>query len=140
MERALAGVLLVWARQCHDAESPGEAFGSYDSHLQEALGLLLKRCKVIMEKQPDEADRVCTAMKTVFDRLRKKWRGNPQQWWEYPQRAEGEYLMLQSGEYATKEQKQNGERVLSSMRNVDGNARTAISSHYFGEEQTDHGQ
>lgn len=139
VERALVGVLLVWVRQCHDAESPGEAFGSYDSHLQEALGLLLERCKVIMAKQPDEADRVCTAMKRVFDRLRKKWRGNPQQWWAYPQKAEGEYLMLWSGEYATKEQKQNGEQVLSSMRNVDGNARAAISNHYFGEEQTDHG-
>lgn len=140
VERALAGVLLVWTRQCHDAESPGEAFGSYDRHLQEALDLLLKRCNAIMEKQPDEADRVCSAMKKVFESLRKKWQSNPQQWWAYPQKTEGEYLMLWSGEYATPEQKQKGERILSSMRNVDGNARAAISNVYFGEEKTDYGQ
>ncbi|OGB22941.1 MAG: hypothetical protein A3I66_16260 [Burkholderiales bacterium RIFCSPLOWO2_02_FULL_57_36] len=133
VERALAGVLLVWARQRYDAESPGEAFGSYDRYLEEALDLLLERCDAIVT-EPAEAARVRTAMKKVGERLRKKWRGNPQQWWEYPQKAEGEYLMLWSGEYATREQQNKGERILSSMRNVDGNARAAISNNYFGEE------
>jgi hypothetical protein len=140
VERALAGVLLVWARQCHEADSPGEAFGSYDGYLQDALDMLIERCMAIMEQQPDEARRVCNAMQKVFDRLRKKWRGNPQQWWAYPQRTDGEYLMLWSSEYATPGQKLKGERILSSMRNVDGNARVAISNDYFAEEQIEHGQ
>jgi hypothetical protein len=140
VERALAGVLLVWARQCHKADSPGEAFGSYDGYLQDALDLLIERCMVIMEQQPDEARRVCNAMQKVLDRLRKKWKGNPQEWWAYPQRTDGEYLMLWSGEYATPGQKLKGERILSSMRNVDSNALAAISNDYFAEEQTEHGQ
>lgn len=139
VERALAGVLLVWARQCYDAESPGESFGSYDPYLQEALDLLLERCDAIV-KEPAETARISAAMKKVCEQLRKKWRGNPQQWWEYPQKAEGEYLMLWSGEYATEAQQRKGERILSSMRNVDGNARAAISNNYFWEEPTDYGQ
>lgn len=140
VERALAGVLLLWARQCHDAKSPGEAFGEYAGYLDEALELLLDRCETIMHGQPDELDRVCGAMRKVHLDLRKKWQTNPQEWWSYPQRKDGEYLMLWSGEFATQEQKRKGVRVLSSMRNVDGTARAAISNNYFVEEQTEHGQ
>lgn len=140
VERALAGVLLVWARQCHDARSPGEAFGDYDGYLDEALELLLERCETIMEAQPAELARVCEAMRKVHRDLRRKWQTNPQEWWAYPQKKDGEYLMLWSGEFATREQKRKGVRVLSSMRNVDGTARAAISNNYFAEEHTEHGQ
>ncbi|MCE9940695.1 MULTISPECIES: helicase-related protein [Serratia] len=140
VERALAGVMLLWARQRHGASSPGEAFGDYADYLNEALELLLERCGAIMEVQPDELDRVCEAMRKVHSELLNKWKTNPQQWWEYPQKKDGEYLMLWTGEFATREQKRKGMRVLSSMRNVDGTARAAISSNYLGEEHTEHGQ
>jgi hypothetical protein len=136
VERALCGVLLVWARQCYDAKSPGEAFGNYDGYLEEAFELLLERCEAIMEKQPAESVRVREAMHKVYSDLRKKWLGNPQEWWAYPQKKDGEYLMLWAGEFATREQKLKGTRILSSMRNVDGTARAAISSNYFTEENT----
>jgi hypothetical protein len=140
VERALTGVLLVWARQCHDAKSPGEAFGDYEGYLDEAFELLLDRCETIMEKQPAELVRVRKAMDNVYSDLRRKWLANPQEWWAYPQKKDGEYLMLWSGVFATREQKMKGARVLSSMRNVDGTARAAISNNYFAEEQTEHGQ
>lgn len=140
VERALTGVLLVWARQCYDAKSPGESFGDYDDYLEEAFELLLERCEVIMEKQPKESARVCDAMRKVYSELRRKWQANPQEWWAYPQKKDGEYLMLWSGVFATREQKLKGARVLSSMRNVDGTARAAISDNYFAEEHTEHGQ
>ncbi|UQB80126.1 hypothetical protein KI429_12895 [Pseudomonas shirazica] len=86
VERALTGVLLVWARQCYDAKSPGESFGNYDDYLEEAFELLLERCEVIMEKQPKESARVCDAMRKVYSELRRKWQANPQEWWAYPQK------------------------------------------------------
>lgn len=140
VERALAGVLLLWARQSHDAKSPGEAFGDYADHLHDALELLLDRCVTIMKTQPDELDRVCNSMRKVYLDLRKKWQTNPQEWWSYPQKKDGEYLMLWSGEFASGEQERKGVRVLSSMRNVDGTARAAISHSYFSEGQTEYGQ
>ncbi|APO81850.1 helicase-related protein [Pseudomonas putida] len=140
VERALAGVLLLWARQRHDARSPGEAFGDYAGYLNEALELLLERCEAIMEAQPAELARVCEAMRKVHRELLGKWQANPQEWWAFPQKKDGEYLMLWTGEFATREQKRKGVRVLSSMRNVDGTARAAISSNYFVEEHTEHGQ
>ncbi|AZD79038.1 helicase-related protein [Pseudomonas chlororaphis] len=140
VERALTGVLLVWARQCHDAKSPGESFGDYNGYLEEAFELLLERCEVIMEKQPRELARVCDAMRKVHSELRRKWQANPQEWWAYPQKKDGEYLMLWSGVFATREQKLKGARVLSSMRNVDGTARAAISDNYFAEEHKENGQ
>jgi len=138
--RALTGVLLVWARQCYDAKSPGEAFGDYDIFLNEAFELLIERCETIMEKQPAELSRVRSAMDKVHRDLRRKWQANPQEWWAYPQKSDGEYLMLWSGVFATSGQKQRGARVLSSMRNVDGTARAAISDHYFAQENTEYGQ
>ncbi len=140
VERALAGVLLVWARQRQDARSPGEAFGDYEGFLDEALELLVERCEAIMENQPAELVRVREAMHKVHRELRKKWLANPQEWWAYPQKKDGEYLMLWTGEFASREQKRKGIRVLSSMRNVDGTARAAISSNYFAEENTEHGK
>ncbi|WP_248805009.1 helicase-related protein [Pseudomonas sp. MWU13-2100] len=142
VERALAGVLLVWARQCHDAKSPGESYGDYVGYLDDAFDLLLERCETIMEKQPAESARVQKAMCKVYSDLRRKWQASPQEWWSYPQKKDGEYLMLWSGVFATREQKLKGTRVLSSMRNVDGTARAAISSNYFyfAEEHTEHGQ
>ena len=140
VKRALAGVLLVWARQCHDARSPGEAFGDYVKYLDEARDLLLERCEAIMAVQPDEFARVCTAIREVYLDLTQKWQKYPQEWWSYPQKKDGEYLMLWSSEFATQEQKRKGVRVLSSMRNVDGTARTVLSSNYFEQEQTEHGQ
>lgn len=138
VERALAGVLLVWARQYYSARSPGEAFGEYADHLDDALELLLERCEVIMKTQPDELDRVREAMRKVHRDLKRKWQSNPQEWGAYPQKKDGEYLMLWSGEFATQEQKRKGVRVLSSMRNVDGTARAAISSNYL--EHMEHGK
>lgn len=140
VERALTGVLLVWARQNHNAKSPSEAFGDYDGYLVEALELLVERCEIIMEKQPLELGRVRQAMQNVYNDLRRKWLANPQEWWAYPQKKDGEYLMLWSGVFATREQRQKGAQVLSSMRNVDGTARATISNNYFMEEHTEYGQ
>lgn len=139
VERALAGVLLMWARQCHDARSPGEAFGDYANYLDEALKLLLSRCESIMGGQPTESVRVCEAMRRVYRDLCRKWQTNPQEWWSFPQKKDGEYLMLWSGEFATPEQKLKGVKVLSSMRNVDGSAQAAISNNYFAEEYAEYG-
>ncbi|MOA16265.1 hypothetical protein D3C78_1364700 [compost metagenome] len=140
VERALSGVLLLWARQCHDARSPGEAFGDYGGYLEEALELLLDRCETIMEKQPAESARVCEAMRKVYRDLRRKWAASPQEWWAYPQKKDGEYLMLWPGMFATRAQKEKGAQVLSSMRNVDGTARATISNDYFEMEETEYGQ
>lgn len=138
VKRAFAGVLLVWARQCYDASSPGEAYGDYATYLDEALELLLVRCKVIMALQPAESDRVCETMKLVHQDLKSKWQANPQEWWSYPQKNEGEYLMLWPSMFATGSQRRKGVKVLSSMRNVDGTARSEISSNYM--EHMDDGQ
>lgn len=140
VERALAGVLLVWARQRHDARSPGESFGDYEGYLDEALELLLERCKAIMGMQPAELARVSEAMDNVHCELRRKWRTNPQEWGSNQQKKDGEYLMLSTSKFASREQKRKGVRVLSSMRNVDGTARAAISSNYLVAEDTEHGQ
>ena len=140
VKRALAGVLIVWARQCHNASSPGEAFGDYAGHLDDALEMLLERCEVVMKDQPAELDRVCTAMREVHRDLRRKWQASPQEWWSYPHKKDGEYLMLWTGEFATREQERKGIRVLSSMRNVDGTARAALSSNYLDKEHSEYGQ
>lgn len=139
VERALAGAILLLARQRFAAKSPGEAFGDYSPHLDDALGSLLARCKVVMNSQQDEMERVCKAMHDVHTKLIKKWLTNPQEWWSYPHKKEGEYLMLWSGEFASREQKRKGVRVLSSMRNVDGTARAVLSSNYFERESKENG-
>lgn len=139
VERALAGAILLLARQRFAAQSPGGVFGDYSSHLDNALESLLARCEIVMRNQPDEMERVCKAMRDVHKRLITKWLENPQEWWSYPHKKDGEYLMLWTGEFASREQKRKGIRVLSSMRNVDGTARAVLSSNYFEREAKENG-
>tara|TARA_R110000868_G_scaffold155362_1_gene381805 strand:+ start:22747 stop:26472 length:3726 start_codon:yes stop_codon:yes gene_type:complete len=140
VERALSSVLLLWARQCHEASSPGESFGYYADHLDEGLQLLIDRCEAIMAKQPEESARVIEAMRRVRAELRWKWSQNPQEWGGRQQKAEGDYLMLWPGTFATSAQKRKGVLALSSMRSVDGTARVSISNDYLEKEEVDYGQ
>lgn len=130
VKKAFAGVLLLWVRQKYSSNDPGSSFHHFEEHLNSALKELKERCrKVVQEKE--ELIRVTQEMDRIFESLIQKWKYNPQLWTEYPQKQEGEYLMLWPGEYATPIQKDKGLTVLSSMRNVDSNARVAICDNYF---------
>lgn len=130
VKKALAGALLLWVRQKYDAKYPGSSFPHFERPLRDALEYLQKRCHYII-KHENERERVIKEMDLIFDDLVKKWGYNPQLWTEYPQTQDGEYLMLWPGEYATPTQKDKGLKILSSMRNVDSNARAIISNNYF---------
>lgn len=130
VKKALAGALLLWVRQKYDSKDPGSSFQHFERNLEEALKHLKNRCCNII-KHENERKRVIIEMDNIFNDLVKKWGYNPQLWSEYPQKQEGEYLMLWPGEYATPTQKDKGLTVLSSMRNVDSNARAVISDNYF---------
>jgi len=58
-------------------------------------------------------------------------------WEDFPQKPNGEYLMLWPGQFATKLQKRNSVTVPSSMRQVDRSAELQITQGYVVGESPD---
>lgn len=131
VKRAAAGIMLLWARQQYQSKCPGDTFGYYESALDEARDLLVERCEALFDEHEDEASRVVAAIDATHKELISKWQKNPLMWQEYPQKRDGNYLMLWPGSHASKAQKQGGIQILSSMRNVDGTAQLKISDRYM---------
>lgn len=131
VKRAAAGIMLLWARQQYQSRCPGDTFGYYESALDEAKELLVERCEALFGEHEDEASRVVAAIDATHKELISKWQKNPLMWQEFPQKRDGNYLMLWPGSHASKAQKQGGVQVLSSMRNVDGAAQLKISDRYM---------
>lgn len=131
VKRAAAGIMLLWARQQYKSDCPGDTFGYYKSALEEARDLLIERCEALFYEHEDEASRVVVAIDATYEELINKWQKNPLMWQQFPQKRDGSYLMLWPGSHASKAQKQMGVQVLSSMRNVDGNAQLKISDRYM---------
>ncbi len=134
VERAMTGALLLWARQFYDAPLPGGYLEEYREYLELGCNILIERCQIIVQ-EPKEQERVKKAIKKVYDNLLVKWQKNPQMWEQYPQKDDGEYLMLWPGQFATEAQKKKGETIPSSMRNVDSNAYLQITDHYILKDQ-----
>lgn len=123
IQRALAGVLLTWARQ--NSKAAVNRPEQYDEALSEAVELLSDRCRQI-QKDCNDADRSLAAIERVVRDLREKWNKNPQAWEEFPPAKDGEYLMLWPGQFKTDLQARRGVTVPSSMRQVDGSAELKI--------------
>lgn len=126
IQRALPGALITWARQQSDA--PVQNAAAYRGAIDDAYELLRERCLTVqsqadMQRSLDELERVRNA-------LINKWNQNPQEWEKFPQRTDGEYLMLWPGQFATDIQKRKGEEVPTSMRQVDRSAELAIDQGY----------
>lgn len=130
IERAMVGALILWARQFYDAEAPGGRLGDYEEHLKIARNILIDRCKYVVEESLEQ-QRVINAIGEVYKRLLNKWERNPQKWQEFPQKNDGEYLMLWPGQFATEAQRRKGEITPSSMRNVDASAYMNITDLYL---------
>lgn len=123
IQRALAGVLLTWARQC--ASAPVNAPEQYEAAVADALELLSDRCRNILDNDED-AERSLRELERVAALLRSKWDTNPQEWEEFPPARDGEYLMLWPGQFRTMLQEKRGVTVPSSLRQVDSSAELKI--------------
>lgn len=127
VQRALPGALISWARQ-HSA-APVQNEEAYEDPVDFAYQFLKERCQTVQLQEDQE--RSLQEMERVRDELILKWRLNPQEWEEFPQRVEGEYLMLWPGQFATLPQRQRGVVVPSSMRQVDSSAELRIDQGYI---------
>jgi superfamily II DNA/RNA helicase len=126
LQRALAGALIMWARQ-QSAADVGDLH-DYKGPVKQAFDLLRARCEAV--QVPEDLDRSIAEMTRRRDELLSKWERNPQKWEEFPPTPMGEYLMLWPGQFASYVQQQNGVEVPSSMRQVDGSAELAITQGY----------
>jgi hypothetical protein len=122
LQRALAGVLITWARQ--NCNSPVHNKTDYDVHVEEAIRLLTDRSQFV--ETPVDHQRTIMEMERLKNVLSSKWDANPQSWEAFPQSPTGEYLILWPGQFATQQQKSRGVQVPSSMRQVDSNAKLSI--------------
>lgn len=128
IQRGLAGAMLTWVRQQKKAEV--HDFAAHEAALAEALEILRERSGAVQESEAD-AERSAEELLRVYERLRGKWqKKNPQEWESFPQDKDGEYLMLWPGQFATMTQKERGEVIPSSMRQVDGSAELYITPAY----------
>jgi hypothetical protein len=130
IQRALAGALLVWARQ--QSTAPVQGHSAYVTAIEEAAQILTDRCSLV-QIEADEA-RSLAELRRVTDELLAKWRLNPQHWEEFPPRVDGEYLMLWPGQFSTPLQRDRGVAVPSSMRQVDGSAELTITQGYIADQ------
>jgi ATP-dependent helicase YprA (DUF1998 family) len=130
IQRALAGALLVWARQ--QSTAPVQSHSAYVTAIEEAAQILADRCSLV-QVAADEA-RSLAELRRVTDELLSKWRLNPQDWEDFPPSIDGEYLMLWPGQFSTPLQRDRGVTVPSSMRQVDGSAELAITQGYLAEQ------
>jgi predicted O-linked N-acetylglucosamine transferase (SPINDLY family) len=130
IQRALAGALLVWARQ--QSTAPVQSHSAYVAAIEEAAQILADRCSLVQVAADDA--RSLAELRRVTDGLLSKWRLNPQDWEEFPPSIVGEYLMLWPGQFSTPLQRDRGVTVPSSMRQVDGSAELAITQGYLAEQ------
>ncbi|MGL3211646.1 helicase-related protein [Bradyrhizobium sp. BR 1433] len=126
IQRGLPGVLLAWARQ--QSSAPVFNYQAYAAAVETAYQLLCDRCLII--QPPEDQVQSLASLKRVRDELISKWGLNPQEWEKFPQRVDGEYLMLWPGQFATKQQERRGVVVPSSMRQVERSAELTISQGY----------
>lgn len=126
IQRALPGALIAWARQHSDA--PVQNKTAYADAVECAYQILLDRCQIV--QLPEDQERSLQEMERVRNELEHKWGLNPQEWEDFPQSVDGEYLMLWPGQFATLKQRQHGIIVPSSMRQVDGSAELRIDQGY----------
>lgn len=128
IQRGVAGALLTWVRQQKKADV--NDFASHEVELENALQILLERSDAVQDSQSD-AERSAEELRRVYERIRAKWqRKQPQEWESFPPDRNGEYLMLWPGQFATTVQKELGEVIPSSMRQVDGSAELYITPAY----------
>lgn len=132
ISRALPGMLISWVRQKVFAENPGD-FGCFREALDEAYRFVEERCTLLLKGNNEELARALAKLRQGREELAVKWQANPQEWEKYPQRTDGEYLMLWPGEYRTEVQDKKGVDVASSMRSVDATAGLSISDAYYKE-------
>lgn len=126
IQRGLAGALIAWARQYSNAPVQNEA--AYAPAVSAGYELLRERCSMIQTSE--DLPRSLSEMERMRNELAWKWGQNHQLWEEFPHRADGEYLMLWPGQFATIIQKQRGVTALSSMRQVDRSAELSITQGY----------
>ncbi len=88
----------------------------------------MDRAKEILT--PEDFQRSLKEMEIEKNLLVKKWKMNPQKWEEFPQQADGEYLMLWPGQFCLPIQKDHGVTVPSSMRQVDMEGEIEITKGY----------
>ncbi len=131
IQRALPGALILWARQQSDAAVQNA--GAYADGVEYGYELLRQRCENI--QMPEDQARSLQELERVREELEHKWGSNPLEWEEFPQRMDGEYLMLWPGRFYTRLQKDRGVVVPSSMRQVDGSAELSITQAYALSEQ-----
>lgn len=133
IKRAMSGALLLWARQFYSSNSPRGHFDEYNQYLSVAKEILDERCKFVLDNE-EECNRVLDTIDSVYERIVKKWKMNPQSWEQFPQKSDGEYLMLWPGQFSTDAQRKKGITIPSSMRNVDANAYMNITELYVEED------
>ena len=126
IQRGLPGALIAWARQHSDADV--HSFEGYAKAVESGYRLLKERCEAVQVEE--DLQRSLTELARVRDDLIRKWKQHPQAWEDFPQRIDGEYLMLWPGQYATGLQKMRGVVVPSSMRQVDRSAELNITQGY----------
>ncbi len=126
IQRALAGALILWARQHSDA--PVYSLAEYEKAVETGYQLLRTRCQTV--QTPEDLQRSLQEIERIRNGLEYKWGLNPQQWETFPPVVDGEYLMLWPGQFATLPQKDRGVVVPSSMRSVDGTAELNITQGY----------
>jgi hypothetical protein len=107
---------------------------NYRDSLKVGSDLLKERCESIVDDE-NEQRRVIDSINKTYDDLIHAWDLNPQRWQEYPQKSDGEYLMLWPGQFATDAQKRKGFEIPTSMRNVDGSGYMQISPFYISERE-----
>lgn len=131
IQRALGGILILWARQHSDASV--QDADAYADAVEAGYQLLRQRCQTV---QPaEDLERSLAELERIRAQLDHKWNLNPQQWETFPPTVDGEYLMLWPGQFATIVQRQRGVPVPSSMRQVDGSAELTISQGYIAANQ-----
>ena len=126
IQRGASGALLAWARQVSMESVRNSA--AYEDAIRTAHELLRDRCSAV--QVPEDRARSIAELDRVCEELLWKWGQNPQQWQEFPQKVDGEYLMLWPGPYATAKQLRRGAVVPSSMRQVDSAAELTITQGY----------
>jgi hypothetical protein len=131
IQRAMPGALILWARQ-HSAAAV-QNVEAYADSVEAAYELLRSRCEAVQITEDQE--RSIEELERVRGELERKWSLNPLEWEEFPQRMDGEYLMLWPGRFYTRIQRDRGVVVPSSMRQVDGSAELSISQAYAGRDR-----
>ena len=126
IQRGASGALLAWARQVSNESVRNPV--AYASAIDYAHKLLRERCLAV--QIPADQARSLAELDRVHAELLWKWSQNPQVWEGFPQRVDGEYLMLWPGQYATALQLRRGTVVPSSMRQVDRAAELTITQGY----------